>query len=286
MSVLSDELGKDGASSTVRMAAGLALKNSLTSKEQPKQSRLRSKWLQGVNPDVRKQVKEVALETLGAKDRQAAAQAAQLVAAIATIEIPQNEWPELMPQLVHKVGTGPDNLKISSLITIGFITESEDQDLRRSLFVLSSAILTAVVQGARKDEPNDDVRLAAMQALAESLDFVEQNMEDEGERNFILQVVCEATQAENDSIKQSAFGCLNKIVGLYYRHMPFYMEKALYGLTIEGMKNEDEDVAKLAVEFWCTVCEEEWGLLEASRAVSCTQIHGGDQTTDRVLAAI
>ena len=35
------------------------------------------------------------------------------------------------------------------------------------------------------------------------------------------------------------------------------MEKALFGLTIMGMKSHEEDVAKLAVEFWCTVCEEE-----------------------------
>jgi importin subunit beta-1 len=35
------------------------------------------------------------------------------------------------------------------------------------------------------------------------------------------------------------------------------MEKALFGLTIQGMNSDDEDVAKLAVEFWCTVCDQE-----------------------------
>lgn len=46
-------------------------------------------------------------------------------------------------------------------------------------------------------------------------------------------------------------------MALYYENMRFYMEKALFGLTILGMKSSDEDVAKLAVEFWSTVCEEE-----------------------------
>lgn len=72
-----------------------------------------------------------------------------------------------------------------------------------------------------------------------------------------MQVVCEATQSDDARIQQGAFGCLNRIMGLYYENMRFYMEKALFGLTILGMKNEDEDVAKLAVEFWSTVCEEE-----------------------------
>lgn len=72
-----------------------------------------------------------------------------------------------------------------------------------------------------------------------------------------MQVICEATQADDTRIQQGAYGCLNRIMGLYYEKMRFYMEKALFGLTIQGMKSEEEDVAKLAVEFWCTVCEEE-----------------------------
>lgn len=86
---------------------------------------------------------------------------------------------------------------------------------------------------------------------------VRSNMENEGERNYIMQVVCEATQAEEVRVQAGAFGCLNRIMGAYYEKMRFYMEKALFGLSIMGMKSEEEDVAKLAIEFWCTVCEEE-----------------------------
>ncbi|KAG9621561.1 ARM repeat-containing protein, partial [Aureobasidium melanogenum] len=173
------------------------------------------------------------------------------------IEIPREQWPELMPTLVQNVGEGADHQKQASLTTIGFICEAEDQDLRDSLSQHSNAILTAVVQGARKEEPNADVRNAAITALGDSLEFVRTNFENEGERNYIMQVICEATQADDNRIQQGAYGCLNRIMGLYYDKMRFYMEKALFGLTIQGMKNDEEDVAKLAVEFWCTVCEEE-----------------------------
>lgn len=162
-----------------------------------------------------------------------------------------------MPILVRNVGQGADHLKQSSLTTIGFICESEDQDLRESLVQHSNAILTAVVQGARKEEANNDVRHAAISALGDSLEFVKENFKNEGERNYIMQVVCEATQAGETRIQEGAFGCLNRIMSLYYDTMRFYMEKALFGLTIMGMRSEEEDVAKLAVEFWSTVCEEE-----------------------------
>jgi importin subunit beta-1 len=135
------------------------------------------------------------------------------------------------------------------------------------LIAHSNAILTAVVQGARKEETNMEIRLSAIYALGDSLEFVGNNFKHEGERNYIMQVVCEATQADDSRIQQGAFGCLNRIMALYYENMRFYMEKALFGLTILGMKNDDEDVAKLAVEFWSTVCEEEINIEEDNSQV-------------------
>lgn len=162
-----------------------------------------------------------------------------------------------MPALVKNVSEGTEHEKQASLTAIGYVCESQDQDLRAALVGHSNAILTAVVQGARKEETNTEVRLAAVTALGDSLEFVGNNFKHEGERNYIMQVVCEATQADDARIQQGAFGCLNRIMALYYDNMRFYMEKALFGLTILGMKASDEDVAKLAVEFWSTVCEEE-----------------------------
>lgn len=202
-------------------------------------------------------MRELALQTLASKDTRAGQAAAQFISSIAAIDIPRNQWQELMPALVENVGEGADHLKQASLQTIGYICEAEDQDLRDSLVQHSNAILTAVVQGARKEESNKDVRLAAINSLSDSLEFVRTNFDNEGERNYIMQVICEATQSGDNRIEASSYGCLNRIMGLYYDKMKFYMEKALFGLTIMGMKNQEEDVAKLAIEFWCTVCEEE-----------------------------
>jgi importin subunit beta-1 len=228
--------------------------------------------LQQVDLNVKRSVKELALATLGSNDARAGQSAAQFVASIAAIEIPKDHWPELMPALVRNVGEGSTHLKQASLATIGFICETEDLDLRDSLTQHSNAILTAVVQGARKEEPNSDVRHAAIVALGDSLEFVRTNFDNEGERNYIMQVICEATQAEDPRVQQGAYGCLNRIMALYYDKMSFYMEKALFGLTIMGMKSEEEDVAKLAIEFWCTVCEEEISIEDDNLQVTEAQI--------------
>ncbi|KAI7016879.1 ARM repeat-containing protein, partial [Hortaea werneckii] len=253
---LSTELANEQAPREARIAAGLALKNSFSARDYARLRDVQNKWL-SLDANTKQAVKNLGIQTLGSADSRVGQSASQFIASIAAIELPREQWPELMPALVENVGSGSDSKKQASLTAIGFICETEDANLRDSLAQHSNAILTAVVQGARKEEPNKDIRNAAMAALGDSLEFVRTNFENEGERNYIMQVICEATQADDQRIQQGAYGCLNRIMGLYYEKMRFYMEKALFGLTIQGMKNDEEDVAKLAVEFWCTVCEEE-----------------------------
>ena len=268
LTTLVQELANDQSQSQPRTAAAIVLKNAFSAREYTHLRELQRRWMQDVDEDAKKLVKELALKTLATPDSRSGQSAAQLVAAIAAIEIPRNMWPELMPALVSHVGEGAVHLKQASLQAIGFICESEDSELRDSLAQHSNAILTAVVQGARKEETNADVRNAAITALSDSLEFVRTNFENEGERNYIMQVICEATQSEDTRIQAGSFGCLNRIMGSYYEKMRFYMEKALFGLTVMGMRNQEEDVAKLAIEFWCTVCEEELAIEDDNALVS------------------
>ncbi|KAL5611441.1 hypothetical protein BROUX41_000949 [Berkeleyomyces rouxiae] len=271
LQALVHELANESNQGPIRAAAGIALKNAFTARDPTRQPELQAKWLQQIDDETKTSIKAMTLETLGSSNSQAGAAAAQLVSAIAALEMPREQWQDLMPALVKNVNDGAAHLKQASLTAIGYICESQDAELRSALVQHSNAILTAVVQGARKEEPNLDVRLSAITALGDSLEFVGNNFKHEGERNYIMQVVCEATQAEDSRIQQGAFGCLNRIMGLYYENMRFYMEKALFGLTIIGMKSDDEDVAKLAVEFWSTVCEEEISIEEDNLAVESTE---------------
>ncbi|KAF2672662.1 ARM repeat-containing protein [Microthyrium microscopicum] len=257
LTTLAAELANEQAASSVRYAAALALKNSFTYKDFGRLREVQSQWLTSVTPEARAQIKDLSIKTLASTDSRAGQGAAQFIASIAAIELPRDQWPELMTYLVDGVAKGDSKLKQAALNTIGFICETNDAEFRETLSKHSNAILTAVVQGARKEEPNENVRNAAITALSDSLEFVRSNFENEGERNYIMQVICEATQAGDSRIQQGAWGCLNRIMGLYYEKMKFYVEKALFGLTIQGMKSEDEDVGKLAVEFWCTICDQE-----------------------------
>ncbi|KAF9580070.1 karyopherin beta [Lunasporangiospora selenospora] len=239
--------------SQARLNAGLALKNALTAKDKTRREEMSSRWI-GIDSSIRDQIKTLVLTTLGTPDLRAGIVSAQVVAAIAAIELPLGQWEDMIRQMLQNLQTNNTNLKQCTLQAIGFVCESIQREI---LVSQANNILTAVVQGARKDEPSEAVRLAAIKALYNSLEFVQDNFNREGERNYIMQVVCEATQSQDVQVQISSFECLVRIMQLYYDKMPFYMQKALYGLTVQGMKHENEKVALQAVEFWSTVCEEE-----------------------------
>jgi importin subunit beta-1 len=120
----------------------------------------------------------------------------------------------------------------------------------------------------RKEEPSNHVRLAACNALLNSLEFTRSNFSKDSERNYIMQIICEATQSENDQIKVSALQNLVKIMNLYYEFMEAYMSQALFAITLSAMKSQNDDVALQGVEFWSSVCEEEGELqLELEEAM-------------------
>ncbi|KAH7907378.1 armadillo-type protein [Hygrophoropsis aurantiaca] len=262
MVMLSSELANENSQLHVRNAAGLALKNALSARETARQNDYANRWL-ALDNESKTKIKQESLMSLASPQPRAGAVAAQVVAAIASVELPHDQWPELVELLLGFVNNSDNtNLKISTLQAIGFICESIKPEI---LAVRSNEILTAVIHGARKEEPSSEVQLAAVHALFNSLEFVRDNFEREGERNYIMQVVCEATQNPSVSVQVGAFECLVKIMALYYDKMAFYMEQALFGLTVMGMKHNDERVALQAVEFWTTVCEEEIELAHEAR---------------------
>ena len=70
-------------------------------------------------------IKEETMKTLASPQSKAGSVAAQVVAAIASVELPVGEWPEAIELLLRFVQTSEDvHLKVSTFQVIGYICES------------------------------------------------------------------------------------------------------------------------------------------------------------------
>lgn len=186
MSTLATELANESSPSHIRTAAGIAVKNALTARDPTRVEEYTARWTL-LPQDSRDDIKQKVLSTLGSQEHRAGTAAAQVIAAIAAIDLPVGLWNELISQLLSAMGDASNmRLRQAALQAIGFTCEGISSDVLASQ---SNEILTAVIQGARKEEPAPEVQLAALQALFNSLEFVRANFEREGERNYIMQVV-------------------------------------------------------------------------------------------------
>ncbi|RVE45161.1 hypothetical protein evm_010184 [Chilo suppressalis] len=182
--------------------------------------------------------------------------AAQCVAYVAVAELAVGQWNDLIPILVENVvnAQSTELKKEATLEAIGYICQEIDAEV---LTEQSNPILTAIIHGMRSTEPSNHVRLAATQALLNSLEFTKANFDKENERNFIMEVVCEATQSSDMRISVAALQCLVKILSLYYQYMEPYMGQALFPITLEAMKSDIDEISLQGIEFWSNVSDEE-----------------------------
>lgn len=258
---LSVELSNDGKPMESRRLAGIVLKNSLDAKDASRKEHLVQQWM-AIDASVKSQIQESLFRTLRSLTQEAWHTSAQVIAKIASIEIPKKEWPDLIGSLLSNM-TQPDSpasLKQATLETLGYVCEEiSHEELEQSEV---NAILTAVVQGMNLAQHSAQIRLAATKALYNALAFAQTNFENEMERSYIMKVTCETATAPEVEIRQAAYECLVAIASMYYEVLEPYMQ-TLFELTSKAVKGDEEVVALQAIEFWSSICDEEIDAQEA-----------------------
>lgn len=182
MAALADELRNVQKDASIRMQAGLQLKNCLASREEGLNAERVEVWKK-FDPTIRDHIKRSALEAL-ATETSSSRSAPQVVSTIAIAEIPLGLWPDVIPVLVQAAQAPPNEQALSAYLeTLGYICADVD-----STFLQPQAnhILNAVIGGMRHASP--DVKLVATKALLNAVEFCKANFEADEERHYIMQV--------------------------------------------------------------------------------------------------
>ncbi|KAG2492867.1 hypothetical protein HYH03_008782 [Edaphochlamys debaryana] len=264
---ITNELGNEERPDDVRQAAGLQLKNSVDAKDAARRQDLMNKWM-ATDPQLKQHIRDVLVRCLHSPKGDVRKTTALAIAKIAAIDIQAKEWPNLIPSLLQNMGAQPPapvGTRQATLMTLGYICEEVDESLLSPENV--NMILTAVVAGMGAQEA-DEARLAAIKALTNAIHLAKNNFEVENERSYLMQVVCAGTQAASQQMRVAAFQCLQQIADNYYSKLQSYMTE-LYGLTTKAIKEDEDEVATQAIEFWSTVAEYELELFDDGKEDDC-----------------
>lgn len=258
----------------VRQLAALHLKNLLNTKDYNKQVAKHQRW-KHLDTNARNAVKELLLNAFRSGENGVPHMAAVAASEIAAVELPYNEWPSFLPTIMDFCSNAQssESVKVAAIECLGFTAErvadlSEIVDGQDIPDEAMDKMLTSIVQGIQSGSA-ESIRFAATQALRNSLVFCNRNMEKKQERDFIMGTICEATRSQDARVRMTAFDCLANIAFLYYNNLQDYMT-TVFELTVNAIRNDNEDVAKNAIEFWNTICDVEQERLD--EAAECAEM--------------
>lgn len=264
MMTMVTELATEDKPQPTRMLAGLLMKNALFAKNDAGRLEAQQKWL-ALDVAARDQIKNGCLTTLQSPSTEVRNQACQVVAKIGLAELPEGQWLDVIGILKNCVaGAANAHAKHGALVSLGYICAEIFEAESDCLDSQANDILTAVLQGMRSEEPDNEIKLAAVKALMDALPFAEKNFEAATERNYIMQQLCACTQVPDMRVRKEAMDCLAEIAYHYYRHLKDYMQ-VVGDLTMKCIKDAkaQPEIATAAMEFWTTIAEEEIGLQSA-----------------------
>jgi importin subunit beta-1 len=198
------------------------------------------------------------LQALISPVKEASHTSAQVIAAFGAVDVQAKEWTSLLPTLLQFVSNpeAPEMAKVSSLEALGYLCDTMDPDLVDGVDKGTvDLILNCIVSGMASSCTNN-IRAAAVTAMANSLKFCSKNFEVQAERDAIMQAMCDAAQCTDARVRMKAFQCMDEVAENFYEYLPPYVE-ARFSLTVAAMTTDEEEVGKQAVEFWSTVCAQE-----------------------------
>lgn len=260
---LSVELANEQLPPTHRQLAGLQLKNMLKAESADLQLMKSQRWNAGVDPaamQCKEQIRAQLLQSLCSVEREVRRAAAIAIGALAVEDVPKQQWPSLLPSFYQLV-TGAEfseGTKEATLEACGYMCEELDEDALDSS--QSNQILTSIVDGIQPTRP-ESTRKAAVRALNNALVFCRKNFDRDEERHMIMDVVVKACGAADSETRVNAYQCISRIAGLYYDKLAPYIDH-IYTISTQAIQNDEEDVGKMALDFWGTVCEVEFELSE------------------------
>ncbi len=182
--------------------------------------------------------------------------AAQIVSAIATLELPKQQWTEIVGTLAANAQGAVPEYKLASLETLGYICEELPE--RGLTEAQVDSILSALVSNIVADGPTEDVRMAALTALHLGVRFCEKNFRVEHERGIILDNILLNCSHTKGDIRCKAMMCLTEVVRCFYDFIIGSALEKIANTTYFNIQNDDsEQAAQFSIEVWCSICDEE-----------------------------
>lgn len=251
------ELRDESRPAASRQMAGVVLKNSIAfdAREEARKLELEARW-RNLDAATRTYVKGELMQSLESTELKVRMTVSLCIANLARIELPVNEWPNLIPDLCSAVNSGNAAWMETALTALGYICEECDGNdaLTETLASQSLPILEAIFQGLYHESPA--VKYFAVNALCNAIDFIGKHMDDANQRQSLISGICDAAGAAEVDTRNKALETLAVLAQLYYEYLGDHIEQ-LWNVTTRAITSDEEQCGLQGIRFWIAMCETE-----------------------------
>lgn len=149
----------------------------------------------------RKQIKEGLLALLGSGQDLQIKNAGLCLAVIASVELPQNQWPEFLQTMVGNSANEVETLRYAAVQTLGFLSELMESS---DLFLEQSEVEQMLVGTVNNIQPQQGapnrICKIAIAALLRLIPLTSKNFEVEAQRNFIMNGIFTALAIDDEDV--------------------------------------------------------------------------------------
>ncbi|KAH3760208.1 Importin subunit beta-1 [Pelomyxa schiedti] len=212
-------------------------------------------WLQ-LSPAARSTIKDTLMRVLHTDaERHYHSTVAQAVNRIAQVELPFNEWPDLMSTLCSYYNNEAGPFQVNAVRLLGNICEDRPGLVSSS----ANAILTVVVNAAANTDAS--LRAVGMEALEHCIVLAKQAFGVPTEQQYIMHTILQQLRSPDPTqVFNSAFRCLTAVIVHYYDKLMPYMNTILEA-TVLLIRGTEEGAACQAIDLWTTIAEVETSIL-------------------------
>lgn len=270
MTTMLQEFRDESKPSFARTMAGTLLKNAVAPsfREVAARHALEVRW-RALPAEVRQQIKNEVLGTLGSPNRDVRTMVANIVGSLARIELPSGEWPQLIRTLVDAANSPAEQHQEAALTAIGYICEEgkDHEEVEQALKPSTTEILSVNLKCMQS--LNEDVMFAATNAMCNAMECIQHNMEVPEQRACLITALCATAKSSTTSrTRERAMESLVKVAEIYYSVLPEFIGQ-LHEITTSAIFNDEEAVGLQAIQFWISICEVERDMKEDGDVSQC-----------------
>ncbi len=254
-----EQLNNDSLATPARHLTGILFKNTAKGGDEG------PFWFT-LSDDDRSKLKEGILMPLASEHEDVRRSACGCVASVACLELPKKMWTDIVPLLCTNSYSKDLKVKNSSLITLGYICEEIEGEVLG--IENTNLVISALLESLEANENDSSLMQITMQATYHSIEFAE-NIFGKGEGGVIIERIIKHGLNSDEEVRKKTMMCLAEIIRCYYDSVDKYMAP-ISELTSKIIKeDDDEEVATLAIEVWCTVCEGEIEIYKRKNGEGC-----------------